>query len=225
MELNIKNTNDIENQKIKVLVYGDSGAGKTTLTSTVENCLIISAERGLLSVKNKNISYIDLNDYPVGKRIEALRNALIYAKESKFDWIALDSITEIAQILISELKIKYPQKKDAMNLWGEYNDVITSIIKAFRDIDKHVLFLALAKAEKDESGMRFVGIDMAGKISDRIEALFDEVLYLTKVSKDDVMHRVLLVETDERYKTKDRSGMLNAIEKADLAVIQKKILG
>ena len=45
--------------KIKALVYGASGVGKTTFGATAPNPIFLSAEGGLLSVADKQFDYAE----------------------------------------------------------------------------------------------------------------------------------------------------------------------
>ena len=49
MAINLKRTSQVHAQGVKMLVYGEAGAGKTTLISTLFKSIILSAEAGLLS--------------------------------------------------------------------------------------------------------------------------------------------------------------------------------
>lgn len=50
MAINLRNTNDVSINGVKVLVYGQAGAGKTHLIRTLPHPVILSAEGGLLSL-------------------------------------------------------------------------------------------------------------------------------------------------------------------------------
>ena len=56
MAIQLKNTAQVSVQGLKVLVYGHAGAGKTTLAASMPNPIIISAEGGLLSIKDAILS-------------------------------------------------------------------------------------------------------------------------------------------------------------------------
>ena len=46
---------EVANNGIKMLVYGDSGIGKTVLAATMPNVVMISAESGPLSLQKSNL--------------------------------------------------------------------------------------------------------------------------------------------------------------------------
>lgn len=236
--MKIQSTKDYGVDRLKILIYGSPGVGKTKLASTTgESTLIVSAEAGLLSLKGSDISVIDITIddngvmIPKEKRIERLQHVYGYLltneAQSKYKWIYVDSLTEIGQNLVESLKLKYPESKDGLKMWGEYADTIRSLIKAFRDLPYYnVVFTALPDREKDENGGFYTGISLNGKISQTIPAMFDEVFYyqITK-DQDGNQIRKLVTSGKEGLVSKDRSGSLNALEDPNLATITKKIKG
>jgi phage nucleotide-binding protein len=227
----IKNTSNVTNQKLKLFIYGESGAGKTTLASTVPvKTLVISAESGLLSLKGKNIDYVDITvdsdgkSIPLAMRWKRLGEVLehLTTQDNDYECIYLDSLTEMGQCLIEYLKTKYTDAKDTIKMYGENSDRMKSMIKAFRDLPgKHVVMVALSKIDKDENGKRFFGVDLIGKAADQCAAFFDEVFFLG-VTED--KKRVLVTNKTEKVIAKDRSGRLSEVEPADLNVVFGKIL-
>ena len=242
--MKIQSTQDVGVGDLKAIVYGPSGNGKTTLlASSGEPGFIISAEAGLLSLKKAKEIYgdwvvlpdfVDLakdddgNQVPENQRIFGLEKAYKYllTKEAqeKYKWVFLDSLTEISQLLVSALKEKYPEKKNAMNLWGDYADEMRSIIKKFRDLPGYnVVITALSKEAKDDEGQILTLPDVAGKISNQIPAYFDLVLFYHKAKSDDGYIRKLLTDSTDTIRAKDRSGALDRLENPSLREIASKI--
>ena len=50
MAINLQSTNTVSARNLKLLVYGQAGAGKTSLIPTLPKPVILSAEGGLLSI-------------------------------------------------------------------------------------------------------------------------------------------------------------------------------
>jgi hypothetical protein len=146
--------------------------------------------------------------------------------KAKYDYLVIDSLTEIAQNLVEKLKLTYPNKSDAMKLWGDYNDNMLNIVKSIRDLKSYnIIVLALEKTEVDEFQRRFVGVDCAGKIAARLPAFFDEVFYYNIFDQEGKKERLLLTSSFENGLAKDRSGKLSQYEKPNLTAVIAKING
>lgn len=236
--MKIQSTKSYGHDSIKMLIYGSPGIGKTSLAATTGGrTFVVSAEAGLLSLAGHEIDFIDLahddegNMLPPTKRYDRIRDVFQFLMSEdarkNYDWVILDSLTEIGQLLVQKLQEKYPDRKDALVLWGDYSNEIRLLIKAFRDLRGfNIVFTALSEAEKDENGRRFQGVALNGKISQALPGFFDEVFYYTMI--DDEKHgqqRVLVTGTTDKFVAKDRSGKLNHYEKPDLKNIVAKIRG
>ena len=104
-------------QGLKVLVHGPAGSGKTVLCSTtgaLDKTLIISAEAGLLSLRDFDIQVAEVST------LEDLREVYKTLKndDHPFEWICLDSISEIAEVVLNhELKqSKDPRRRPGAGL-------------------------------------------------------------------------------------------------------------
>jgi len=230
--MKISTTKNIGNTSLKVLVFGEPGAGKTTLAGTIqEPTLIISAESGLLSLAGKSIDVVDISTDDKGevikkeeriKRLLEVYNFIISPEaRAKYKWIFLDSLTEISQNLIEQLNVEFPDRKDSLVLYGENAKRMRGLIKAFRDLPYYnVVMTALSKTDKDEAGFRYTGVNITGKIAETAPALFDEVFYL---HCDAEGNRMLVTNKTDKIMVKDRSGKLDKVEPADLHKIALKI--
>ena len=223
MAILVKKTGGIHANGVKVLVYGHAGSGKTTLAATLPNPLVISAEGGLLSIAGADLPYIEVTS------METLKDAYKWVSESKeavgFESIALDSISEIAEVVLNyEKKIA----KDPRQAYGAMQEQMTDIIRAFRDLNgKHVYFSAKCEKTADESGKILYSPSMPGnKTGQALPYFFDEVLAL-RVEMDSEKNpvRALMTQTDGLWQAKDRSGKLDAWESPDLGELIKKIGG
>ena len=108
------------------------------------------------------------------------------------------------------------------------SEAVTSLMRSFRDLDMHVLFLC--KEGKDNNdGVFFFGPKMASKpLGDAITYFFDEVLALRIIDDQDddgnaIAARWLQTRIGQGYTAKDRSGKLDAFEKPDLSALIKKL--
>jgi phage nucleotide-binding protein len=211
----------------KILVYGGAGVGKTTLIASLRGrVLILSAEAGLLPLAGLDVDA----DVVEVTTIDTLRAAYteLRAGDHGYDWVALDSVSEIAEVVISSEKAKV---KDPRQAYGALQDEMIKIMRAFRDLSCGVYFSAKLSTTKDEATGRIsYGIGMPGaKLGEAIPYLFDEVFRLVVVDEDDgsggkIANRYLLTSTDGRSVAKDRSGRLDKLEVADLGAVIEKIM-
>lgn len=222
MAINLKNTSDVHTNGVKVLVYGQAGVGKTTLSTTMPNPVIISAEGGLLSIKDSNIPYIEVSN------MEDLKEAyswLTSEEGTKFDSVILDSLSEIGEVVLIHEK---SLTKDGRAAYGEMATQMTSLIRAFRDLPgKNVLMTAKVEKTQDENGRMLYAPSMPGaKLGQTLPYFFDLVLAL-RVEKDadGISQRALMCDSDGLWMAKDRSGKLQAWEQPDLGAIIREIGG
>lgn len=220
--MEIKSTRNVENNGIKIVVFGASGTGKTTLISTLDSPLIISAEGGLLSLKNlKEMPYIEV------KTIADLEEAYKFcASDSakEFKTICLDSISEISEIVLSnELK---KAGKDPRKAYGEMNNIMISLIRSFRDLNKNIYFSAKEERAKDDnSGIsKFEPLMPGRQLGLNLPYMFDEVFRLIiGKTQDGKEYRALQTCISVDADCKDRSGVLDSIERPDLQFVIDKI--
>lgn len=225
----------INDNGIKALVYGEAGAGKTVLCSTMNQpTIILSAESGLLSLKKVLREKPELKKLIktiIIKTVDDLQDALEFFQDNPervCNWICLDSISEIAeQILKAEKEVN----KDARQAYGNLTTRCLDILRAFRDLPRYnVLMTAkMARHETDEGVGYFTTLFPGKGVGANIPYLFDEVFALRiieeEVDGEIVKQRLLQTEKDVKYEAKDRSGELRAFEPANMAKIFKRIRG
>ena len=209
---------------VKMLVYGLSGAGKTTLCATAPAPLILSAEAGLLALRKHNIPVIEI------KTVDDLTEAHRWCQQAKeaeqFQTICIDSITEIGEVVLANAK---KQVKDPRQAYGELIEKMMTTIKAFRDLSgKHVYMAAKMEPVKDEMTgiVRYMSSMPGSKLGPQLPYLFDEVFRLgINKTPDGAEYRFLQTQPDLQYDAKDRSGALDNIEPPDINHVINKILG
>ena len=223
MAINVKTTGSLAANGVKVLVYGQAGAGKTSLIKTLPSPIVLSAEGGLLSIQDADLPFIEISD------METLREAYTWLTQSDeakgFQSVALDSISEIAEVVLNAEK---KATKDPRQAYGAMQEQMADIIRAFRDLPgRHVYMSAKLEKTQDEMGRVLYAPSMPGnKTGQALPYFFDEVLAL-RVEKDSENNtqRALMCDSDGLWLAKDRSGKLDAWEAPDLGAIIAKIGG
>jgi phage nucleotide-binding protein len=223
MAINIRSTGTFSGNGVKMVVYGQSGAGKTSLIPTLPNPIILSAEGGLLSIQDANLPYIAINS------MDDLKEAFLWASQSdeagQFDSIALDSISEIGEVVLNYEK---KESKDARQAYGALAEQMTDLIRSFRDLPgKNVYFSAKLDKSADEMGKISYAPSMPGKtLTQGLPYFFDLVLALRlERDADGNVQRALQCRDDGSWLAKDRSGKLEQWEAPDLGAIIRKIGG
>jgi phage nucleotide-binding protein len=222
MAISIKRTRDLTKSGVKLLVYGAAGAGKTSLITTLPKPIVLSAEAGLLSIQDADLPFIEINT------IDDLRQAYVYVTGEggeEYQSVALDSISEIAEVILNaEKKIA----KDPRQAYGAMQEQVSDLIRAFRDLPgKHVYMSAKLEKSQDEMGRMLYAPSMPGnKVGQSLPYFFDEVLAL-RVERDAEgnTQRALMCDTDGLWAAKDRSGKLAPWEAPDLGAVIEKIGG
>ena len=223
MAINVKTTGSLTANGVKLLVYGQAGAGKTSLIKTLPNPIVLSAEGGLLSIQDADLPFIEIGDMDTLKEAYSWLAGSDEAKQ--YQSVALDSISEIAEVVLNAEK---KATKDPRQAYGAMQEQMADIIRAFRDLPgRHVYMSAKLEKTQDEMGRVLYAPSMPGnKTGQALPYFFDEVLAL-RVEKDGegVTQRALMCDSDGLWLAKDRSGKLEAWEAPDLGAIIAKMQG
>jgi phage nucleotide-binding protein len=223
MAINVKTTGSLSANGVKVLAYGQAGAGKTSLIKTLPSPIVLSAEGGLLSIQDADLPFIEITSMT---ELQEAYTWLTSSDEAKaYKSVALDSISEIAEVCLNtEKKVT----KDPRQAYGAMQEQMADIIRAFRDLPgRHVYMSAKLEKTQDEMGRVLYSPSMPGnKTGQALPYFFDEVLAL-RVEKDGDgnTQRALMCDSDGLWLAKDRSGKLDAWEAPDLSAVIAKIGG
>lgn len=220
-------TDQVTTHGVKMLVYGLSGAGKTHIIQTLPTPIIGSAESGLLTLRKLKIPYGIIATY--ADLLEFYQWCAGSAQARQFQSIALDSISEIAEVVLANER-KFT--KDPRQAFGETIIKVIDVVRLFRDLPGFNVYVS-AKAEytKDDTGRLYWAPMMPGqKLGPQLPYHFDEVFYAGIGEYTDtvgklVKYHYLQTAGDSNRIAKDRSGVLSPMEPPDLGHIIHKITG
>ena len=222
MAINLKSTADLSANGVKALVYGQAGAGKTTLAATMPHPIILSAEGGLLSIKDADLPFVEIST--MADLWEAY-DWLNQGAGAEYQSVVLDSISEIAEVVLNSEK---KSNKDPRAAYGAMAEQMADIIRAFRDLSgRNVLMTAKVEKVADEMGRILYAPSMPGKQTGQSLPYYFDLVLALRVEKDaeGVSQRALLCDSDGLWLAKDRSGKLDAWEPADFSAIIEKVGG
>lgn len=233
MSLAIRNTGELrnENLKLKILLYGLSGMGKSTFIATAPKPIVAACEtghgKGLLSVAGKNIDYVtpenysELEQFCSGHGLDA------------YETIAVDGFSYATDTIIKDYALTIPRskggesKKRSMGIlelddFGVLAELERRVLAKLLCIDRHVIVSCLMDTYQpptDDRPEKLGSPDLPGMMRVGSSAMFDIVMRLwTKPMLKDPKNpasryyqRVFLTDGDGKYlaKSRLRNGLVN----------------
>lgn len=224
MTLQWSNTNQSALDGLNILGYGKAGVGKTKFIQTMPRPLVISSERGNLTLRSSDIPVAYIEN---GVDLRQVYDFLKKDAGRTFNSVALDSVSDIAHTM---LKLAKGVNTNHQKAYGDVADIVIDNMKKFRDLPGiHKYFVAQMIAVKNEvSGSFRFEPDFPGKqIGQQSPYIFDLVVnfdvYVDPETNE--RHHFLRCQPDQFYEAKDRSGVLDPFEKPDFSHLVTKILG
>lgn len=207
---------EIDKQKIKALVYGANGSGKTTLCGTMpgERRLFATNEQQGEQAALRVDSNLDVLRIRSADDIRELLKEL-RGKDHGYDSLALDSLTEMQILLAEEIMAKKPEttngkpKKLSMEDFMFLHDRTRSLVRAFRDLDLHILVTCLSTraivGEGDAAKIVVQPMLIGQKLPAQLGQFFNIMGFVYRIANEDgtVAHRVLF----EGRRDRDTKGM------------------
>lgn len=188
--LNIEKLEERDNIA-NVLVYGETGVGKTVFASTAPRPILwLESEGGTNSIADP--TGIDIARVT---SLETYREAVRYlrANPDTYSTVVLDSFTETQAQILKEIMRKAVQmdtsgERDEFSpLFQEYQrltGVTREIARSFRDLPQHVVITALERTDKDDmTGRTRVRPRLTPTVADELPGFMDVVGYMYTATK------------------------------------------
>jgi len=226
---NIGYTNDTPAKVVRLMVYGEPGAGKTHLAGTFPNPFFIDADHGLRTLKNQAYPYVAPTQggktyYEVMDMLKTIEKGNPPFDEIPVETVAIDSITELARMLLEE-SMKYPEgsgsdapKKITSDLptfhdWSKISARLESIMKTCESMGLHIVATAGVNIEKDEHTGALMGNPaIVGGYRKVIGHRFDEFFYMEpRADKENVTYTAHTTKF-RHFAAKSRDGRKGTIE-------------
>jgi AAA domain len=191
MALIVKNTRDLikpEDLKLKILLYGLHGTGKSTFLSTVPNIGIGASEtghgKGLLGVAGRELDYVEINSY---EDYDQYSSGLVFKDK---DALGLDSLSDIVKNHIKNKALSFPRLKGdspkrlagvpELDDYGVMGELTRKLLRKLIDQPKHIIVTSGLRIDKPDpdnlQGEMLIGPDLAGQMFLGSTAMFDIVM-------------------------------------------------
>lgn len=219
---------------LNMIVYGDTGVGKTYLIGTArkfaptKKALIISCDEGLLTLKGLGVKVAIVNSLT---DLEEVYDNLNEGRW-KFDLVGLDSLTEIQdRISLGTIKNELSPEGNYMSFtsvrqttqpeWGVTGEHMKRVVRSFRSLSSHPdparrSHVIMTCHEKFHAKRRLITPDLRGAMADEVGRYVDILARLVVIPNDENVPKRFLqtIEAEDdmgiRYRAKNRGGMLGA---------------
>lgn len=139
--------------------------------------------------------------------LEDLKELYKFLKTEKhpYETVVIDSITEINEVIKANIEKKNGRAMQLQD-WGTLAKIIRDILRLFRDLDMHVVFIAQESIDKDGDKIQKIVPNLNGKASEEIAYFMDIVGYFTV---DPITNeRKILTNSNGKTVAKDRTGQI-----------------
>jgi hypothetical protein len=144
---------------INMLIYGNSGMGKTVLGGTAEQALMIGVESGLISAKRRGSK---ADAWPINLW-EDVEKAYLYLRDNPnhgYKWVVIDSITDMQEKLLRDIldravaDSRGARDEDipAIQDHQKWQNKLKRFVNNFNDLPVNVLWTALEMRKENEEG-------------------------------------------------------------------------
>lgn len=207
----------------KILVYGDSGSGKTYFAGTFPDPLFLDLEDGMRSLLplKRNIQRYPKNPSSTITEIAQVKQfydivKTIKPSEAPFKTIVLDSLNEL-QILVLEQSIKSNQVNriyDDQPTQGDYGKLardMQTLVRLFIKLPYNIIFVAGCK-EREFAEDKLLPLFLGKKTGPDVRRIIEQIGYCYTRQQDKskpVEHMIAFSDTPA-YIAKDRTGKLRA---------------
>jgi hypothetical protein len=195
-------------EKVKFLVYGESGVGKTVFASTWPNPVYLDIDKGMSSI-TREVFRINIDTWEdLADSVEFLQN-----ETHPFKTIVLDSLNELQYLSMRSVVSKFPtihrsyDSLPSISDYGKMLDDVDKMVRWIKSIPLNVVMIAQVAERKYETDP--VQPQLIGKATARNQSrMMDIVGYLDKRDSQEGAKTRVMVFDAVNYVTKDRSGHL-----------------
>jgi len=200
----ITKTSDQKYQYANILIFGESGSGKTHFLGTApEGEMIIfniTSESGMMTLRNKNIDVIDIGSL---KDMEEALRWLETEGIKKYRYVGIDSFSQFQKNLEKNLS------STGFALWADIKDITKEIVDKIKLLPINFIALCEIELKDDEGAVKYIPSLVGTASKNNVTYWFDEVYFFEKTGKagDTPTYRAL-TNAGSKYPCKSRIGGL-----------------
>lgn len=208
-------------ESVNMMLYGDSGAGKTCFAGSGrdngKNDLIVAIEHGTVSTARLGS---EANVLPIESWDQLMELVTAIEDEpDRFDWVIIDSLTKMQDLIWRDIVDKAVQKNPArseftkeLQEYGEAQERLMNVVERLNGCDANIVYTALADLATDEESNEFKMPSLhgrQGKIAAWVCAQMDLVGYISVIKRDGKIHRKFQFNKTPEIFAKDRFSVFS----------------
>ena len=131
-----------------------------------------------------------------------------------YNTVIIDSLSEVARYCMYKLmgvniettKLSEIPLRPEYAEWNSRQEMMLLLVRKFRDLPMHVIFVCSRQWDKDEFNRRFYAPNIQGKLGNEIQGFMDHVGYYTLETDPETKetHRYLILQPGNTYQAKSR---------------------
>lgn len=223
----IKLTKPGQSPYLKCLLAGETGVGKTTFLGTAQEdprtspVVILDLEGGTQSLMGLDVDVIRIRSW------EELEEAYTFVAKSDYKSVAIDSVSETHLSALFSILEEEQKDRSSRGLpidlfqqgdYGRASVRMRRLLRAFRDLDKHVFFTSLVQEVIEPNIGLIRKPALIGRLADEVPGLVDVVGFLVLAEKPEKTDRpmirptrlptsrVMILKNHPQYRAKARTG-------------------
>ncbi len=203
-----------DSNKFKMLVYGESGSGKTRFAATFPNALFADLDKGMASV-DWEVDVADINSF------EELKDLYEFLREGKhnYETIVIDTLNEMQRLALHATVEDFPAIRRSYNdlpSQSDYGKMLHDMVELtinFAYLPMRVVFISQVISRQFDTDViqpQLIGKNTAREICRKMDVI--GYIYKSEKEVEDDNRKVSEIVFDAaNYVVKDRSGKLPAV--------------
>jgi phage nucleotide-binding protein len=220
--------------KLKLLIYGAPGVGKTWLAGSAPKPLLFDFDGGAASLAGRDV---DVVERPTTSEFQGHVNWLLTEAPDRYQTIILDTLTAAQKLTTAELM--GTSDRMTQQLWGDTLTIWRKLLMSLENLPCNLIVLCHEREENvgtEEHAVKRYSYALQGSIASDIHAMFDSIGRMTKhvvrqkadgtgkmVPCEPVeVRRVRFFAPDESFMCKDRLSIFGQQQlKADVNLLAR----